>query len=99
MSASWDAVLAAFAARLAEQRAALVAGEPDRVAPFAPPPAIGPFPARLRRHAEDLLQEAAELQGEMAARLAATTREIHAVRRFLGATAQPATVSYVDGTL
>jgi hypothetical protein len=96
---SWDQVLDAFATRLAEQRAALHAGQADSVPPFAPPPSMGPFPSTLRARAETLLQEAAELQAEMAASLAATTREVQMVRRFVKATAVPVAAVYVDSSL
>lgn len=96
---SWDEVLESFATRLDDQRAALEAGEVDAVPPFAPPPSIGPFPARLRCRAEGLLQEAAELQAEMAARLASTTREVQAVRRFLATAGRPVAAAYVDESL
>lgn len=96
---SWDEVLETFATRLGDQRAALQADEVDAVPPFAPPPSIGPLPPHLRGRAEALLQEAAELQAEMATRLAATTREVQAVRRFVSATASSVTAAYVDGSL
>lgn len=99
MSSTWDDALEAFASRLAEQRLALQSGDVDRVPPFAPPPSIGPLPVRLRDRAEALLQEAAELQAEMATRLAATTREVRAVGRFVSATASPVGAAYVDGSL
>jgi hypothetical protein len=99
MSGSWDDAMDAFATRLVAQRVALQQGVPDSVPPFAPPPSLGPLPWRLRDRAESLLQEAAELQAEMTARLASTTREVQAVRRFVSATATPVGASYIDGSL
>lgn len=99
MSGCWDDAIEAFATRLQVQRAALRSGSLDSVPPFAPPPSLGPLPERLRSRAEVLLQEAAELQAEMVARLAATSREVQAVRRFLGASTAPVGASYVDGLL
>lgn len=99
MSATWDEVVEAFATRLADQRAALQAAEPDSVPPFAPPPSLGPLPERLRDRAEALVQEAAELEAEMATRLASTTREVQAVRRFLGASVVPVGAGRLDGEL
>lgn len=98
-STSWDKALEDFALRLAEQRAALHAGQPDAIAPFAPPPSIGPFPAELRSRAEALLQEAIELQAEMAASLASTTREVRVVRRFVDATVPQRSAAYLDDAL
>lgn len=99
VTTSWDQALEDFALRLAEQRAALHAGQPDAVPPFAPPPSIGPFPEELRGRAEALLQEAIELQAEMAASLASTTREVRVVRRFVDATASQRDSVYLDDTL
>lgn len=95
----WEQALEDFAARLADQRAALHAGQPDAVPPFAPPPSIGPLPNDLRERAESLLQEAAELQAEMAASLATTTREVRVVRRFVDATASRRDSVYLDDAL
>ena len=97
--AGWDEAIAAFAARLDEQRTALHAGAADAVPPFAPPPSLGPLPERLRPKAEGLLQEAAELKAEMVARLAATSREAQAVRRFVDAASRPVRPTYVDSAL
>lgn len=98
MNGAWDDAMDAFAARLVAQRMALQEGAPDSVPPFAPPPSLGPLPTHLRDRAEALLQEAAELQAEMTARLASTTREVQAVRRFVSATAAPVGASYIDGS-
>lgn len=95
----WDEVIDTFAARLDDQRSAMETSEVDSVPPFAPPPSIGPMPPRLHSRAEALLQEAAELQAEMAARLATTTREVQAVRRFITATVPPSRSVYLDGAL
>lgn len=97
--ASWEQALEDFAFRLGEQRAALHAGQPDAVPPFAPPPSIGPFPQELRGRAEALLQEAIELQAEMAASLASTTREVRVVRRFVDATALQRGSVHLDDAL
>lgn len=99
MTAGWDEVIESYASRLAEQRAALNGAAPDSVPPFAPPPSLGPLPERLRDRAEALVQEAIELQAEMATRLAATTREARTVRQFLRASAVPVGVGRVDGAL
>lgn len=97
---SWDAVLDDFAARLADQRAALDAGEPDRVPPFAPPVSIDPLPPALRDRAEALHRSAVELEAEMAASLSANARESQVVRRFALATAAPSpSASYIDDSL
>lgn len=96
---SWDDVLEDFATRLADQRAALHVGQPDAVAPFAPPPSMGPFPTELLSRAEGLLQEAIELQAEMAASLASTTREVRVVRRFVDATIPQRSAAYLDDAL
>lgn len=99
MSGCWDDAIEAFASRLDAQRAALRSGQLDSVPPFAPPPSLGPLPERLRDRAEVLVQEAAELEAEMVARLASTSREVQAVRRFLGSSPSPVGASYVDGLL
>lgn len=96
---TWEIVLDRFAARLDEQRCAILAGHPGTVAPFAPPPSIGPIPPELRWRAESLLQEALELQAEMTAALAATTREVQLVRRFVDATAPRLGGAFVDSPL
>jgi hypothetical protein len=97
--ATWDEVLESFATRLVDQRTALQSDEADSVPPFAPPPSLGPMPSHLRTRAEALLQEAAELQAQMAARLASTTREVQAVRRFVSAAPATARPSYIDSIL
>ena len=100
VQSSWDAVLDEFAVRLADQRAALDAGEPDRVPPFVPPASIGPMPVVLRGRAEGLLRAALELEAEMAESLAANARESHATRRFALATSAPApSASFFDNSL
>lgn len=99
MSTGWSEAIDAFATRLSDQRAALRAGEPDSVPPFAPPPSLGPLPEHLRDRAEALVQEAAELQAEMSTALASTTRELQAVRRFLDTSSFPVGASHVDGSL
>lgn len=99
MTAGWDRAMDAFATRLTEQRAALLAGTPDSVPPFAPPPSLGPLPEHLRQRAEALVQEAVELQAELAMRLASTTREAQAVRQFLGAGPRPVGAGRLDGAL
>lgn len=96
---SWEQALDDFARRLTDQRAALHAGQPDAIAPFAPPPSMGPFPSELRGRAEALLQEAIELQAEMAAYLASTTREARVVRRFVDATVPARDSAYLDDAL
>ncbi|MEX2658101.1 MAG: hypothetical protein WD232_00290 [Acidimicrobiales bacterium] len=95
--AAWERALDAFAARLADQRAALHAGQPDAVGPFAPPPSMGPLPAELRARAEDLLQEAAEVQAHLEASLAGP--EVQVVRRLVSATTAPTVARYVDRPL
>lgn len=99
VTTAWEQALEDFALRLADQRAALHAGHADAVPPFAPPPSIGPFPAELRDRAEALLQEAIELQAEMAASLASTTREVRVVRRFVDATLPQRSAAYLDNSL
>jgi hypothetical protein len=54
----WDAVLDAFAERLAAQWAALTARQPVEVADFEPPEGLGPLPARLKERAAELVAEA-----------------------------------------
>jgi hypothetical protein len=95
----WDHVLETFAERLGDQRTALGSDVVDSVPPFAPPPSLGPMPARLRTRAESLLQEAAEIQAEMVTRLASTAREVQAVRRFVDASPSSARPSYLDSVL
>lgn len=94
--AAWELALDGFAARLADQRAALHAGGPDALVPFAPSPSMGPLPAELRARAEGLLQEAAEVQAELEASLAATGREVKVVRRLIAAGPAPGVARYVD---
>lgn len=96
---AWDSVLDVFSARLSEQRAALVAGRADDVPPFAPPPGIGAVPDRLRRRAEALLQEATELQAELEAMMAATSREVQVVRRVVASAASAPPAHFVDRRL
>lgn len=99
MKGCWDDAIEAFASRLDAQRVALRSGHVDSVPPFAPPPSLGPLPERLRSRAEVLLQEAAELEAEVVGRLASTSRELQAVRGFLGSSTATAGASYVDGML
>lgn len=97
--AAWELALDAFAARLADQRAALHAGQPDEIAPFSPPPSLGPLPAELQHRAEGLLQEAAEVQAQLEASLAATGREVQVVRRLVATRPVQDTARYVDRAL
>lgn len=98
-NAAWEHALDMFGARLADQRAALRAGAPDAVAPFAPPPSMGPLPVELRARAEELLQEAAEVQAHLEACLAATGREVQVVRRLVAAAPAAGGPSFVDRAL
>lgn len=97
--AEWEHALNGFAARLADQRAALHAGRPDEIAPFSPPPSMGPLPAELRARAEELLQEAAEVQAHLEAAVSATGREVQVVRRLVSATPAAGGPRYVDRSL
>lgn len=99
MTGCWDDAIEAFASRLDALRVALRSGHLDTVPPFAPPPTPGPLPERLRARAEALLQEAAELEAEVLARLSSTSRELQAVRGFAGSSTHAARASYVDGLL
>lgn len=96
---TWEATLDLFAQRLANQRAALHAGAPDAVAPFAPPPCMGALPPHLRARAEELLQEVAEVQAHLEASLAATGREVLVVRRMVATAAAGGGPRYVDRPL
>lgn len=101
----WDDVLDDFEAALARQRDRLHdlgdetehADDPtDAGTAFTPPPGLAPLPARLEARARELLHAAAALEADIAARLAATAREVHTVGRFARATAAPRPASYVD---
>lgn len=93
---AWHAALEAFAARLAQQRAALEAGGAGDVGPFAPPPGLGSCPPALRSRVAELLQEATELQAQLEMALAATGREILVVHRLMADQGRPAPARYVD---
>lgn len=96
----WDDVLDDFEAALDRQRTRLDAlGTDDgdhHEAAFTPPPGLPPLPAHLVPRARVLVAAAAELEADIAARLAATAREVHTVGRFAQATAAPRPASYVD---
>jgi hypothetical protein len=66
---TWDEVLDAYAARLDAQLAALAAGRPAEVEPFAPPPGLPPLPAALRARAEELLAQSVALEGVIGGRM------------------------------
>jgi hypothetical protein len=99
MSAGWEEALDAFGARLADQRAALAAGDAIDIPPFAPPPSLGAFPRHLRDRAEVLLQVAAEVEAQLEAALAATAREAQVVRRLVGAAPTSGSPRFFDRSL
>ena len=66
----WHAALDAYEARLAAQRAALEAGDPD-IGPFTPIEGLGSLPIELFGRAGELLAEAQLLERDLAARVAA----------------------------
>lgn len=98
---SWEAALDEFSARLSLQRAALGAGEPDSVAAFTPPAVAGQIPNSLLARAEALMQESLALQEDLERRLAAASREVGVVSRFVHATGDSSrgTSKYVDSAL
>lgn len=83
---TWTSVLDQLEARIAEQRAALDAGEAGMVTPFMPPEDLGPLPPELLPRARELLRESDDLVAELAGNVAHIRQDL-AVVRTVGASA------------
>jgi hypothetical protein len=93
---SWAATLDDYESRLVAQRAALDAGAPGSIAPFAPPGGLGPIPPELRTRAERLLVEATDLEQELSDNVRALGQDLAVVRRLEAATASAQHPHFVD---
>ena len=84
----WDAALDAFAARLAEQRAAITTRAAD-AGDFTPPEGLGPLPERLRERAARLVEESEAVTAALEAAAARIERELATLERSARATPPP----------
>ena len=84
----WDAALDAFAARLAEQRAAITSRSADP-GEFTPPDGLGPLPERLRERAMRLVEESEAVTAALEAAAARIERELAAMERSAKETPPP----------
>ena len=95
---SWAVALDEFEARLDAQRAALDAGSAGSLVPFEPPIGLGPLPTALADRAHDLLDQARDLEQELADNVNALAVDLAVVRKVGSSTAEVRPATFIDFT-
>ena len=93
---SWAATLDAFEARLDAQRTALDAGGAGSIAPFCPPTGLGPLTPDLAPRARELLDQALDLEDELAGNVQSLAVDLSVVRTMTASTSRPQHAHFVD---
>jgi len=91
-TAGWASCLDSFADHLAQQRAVLAAGTPERITSFEPNGELGQLPFSLATRARELRAQSDELTEELTVQLAHTATALAELRQ----PAEQPRPSYVD---